>query len=95
MSQAANERIRRQFKPREIRALFVGESPPSGGTFFYRANSKLYFATREAFEAAIPALRKEVDFLDAFKRLGYEVSRATASNPEAADGGTRSRSTRP
>ena len=33
-------------------------------------NSKLYDATREAFEAAIPALRREDDFLAAFQRLG-------------------------
>jgi hypothetical protein len=69
MSRSAAERIRRKFLPNEIRALFVGESP-AGGIFFYRANSKLYSATREAFEAAIPALRKEPDFLGAFKRLG-------------------------
>jgi hypothetical protein len=32
--------------------MFVGESPPSGGTFFYAANSNLY-TTEEAFGAAI------------------------------------------
>jgi hypothetical protein len=31
---------------------------------------RLYEATREAFEAAIPALRRADDFLDVFKRLG-------------------------
>jgi len=41
----------------------------AGGTFFYRANSKLYDATREAFETAVPALRREDDFLAAFQRL--------------------------
>lgn len=70
MSQTADERLRRRFRPREIRVLFVGESPPFGGTFFYRANSKLYYATRVGFEAAIPELRKQADFLEAFKRLG-------------------------
>jgi hypothetical protein len=50
--------------------LFVGESPPAGGAFFYRANSKLYDATREAFETATPALRREDDVLAAFQRLG-------------------------
>ena len=66
----ANERLRRRYRPDDVRVLFIGESPPSGGTFFYRANSKLYAATREAFEAAIPALRREDDFLDVFERLG-------------------------
>jgi hypothetical protein len=53
-----------------VRVVFIAESPPAGGTFFYRANSKLYYATRQAFETAIPALRREDDFLEAFKQLG-------------------------
>jgi hypothetical protein len=49
---------------------FIGESPPAGGTFFYNANSLLYDATREAFVAAIPALAKRPQFLEAFQQLG-------------------------
>jgi hypothetical protein len=67
------ERTRRDYRPNEVRVLFIGESPPAGGTFFHYANSKLYDATREAFEAAIPALRRADDFLEAFKRLGCYV----------------------
>jgi hypothetical protein len=70
MSPSAAERTRRRYRPTDIRVLFVGESPPARGTFFYCANSNLYNATREALEAAIPALREEPDFLDAFERLG-------------------------
>lgn len=65
-----NERLRQRYRPDDVRVLFVGESPPAGGTFFYRANSKLFDATREAFEAALPRLRREEDFLSAFQRLG-------------------------
>lgn len=43
------ELLRRRYLPKETRVLFVGESSPSGGTFFYAANSNLYFATEEAF----------------------------------------------
>lgn len=64
------EHTRRLYRPEHVRVLFIGESPPAGGTFFYDANSKLYRATREAFEAAIPALRREPDFLRAFQQLG-------------------------
>jgi hypothetical protein len=64
------ERQRRKFTPDDIRVLFIGESPPAGAAFFYFANSNLYDATREAFEQAIPALRREPDFLGAFRRLG-------------------------
>jgi hypothetical protein len=48
------ERARRRCRPVDVRVLFIGESPPSGGTFFYFANSALYVATKEPFEAAIP-----------------------------------------
>ena len=61
--------LRKQYLPKEVRVLFVGESPPSGGTFFYAANSNLYFATKEAFIAAIPDLQWR-DFLDQFRRMG-------------------------
>jgi hypothetical protein len=70
MALSTAERTRRLYKPDRIRVLFIGESPPAGGTFFYYANSALYFATREAFETAVPGLRDEDDFLAAFQRLG-------------------------
>ena len=44
--------LRDQFKPARVRTLFVGESPPAGDTHFYRANSNLFRATREAFVQA-------------------------------------------
>jgi hypothetical protein len=50
--------------------LFIGESPPTSGTFFYDANSILYAATREAFLRAVPDLADEQDFLRAFQRMG-------------------------
>lgn len=69
-SQRARERTRRAYAPDDLRVLFIGESPPTGGTFFYDANSALYFATCEAFIAAIPALKRRRDFLGAFQQLG-------------------------
>jgi hypothetical protein len=66
----ANERLRRRYRPVEVRVVFIAESPPAGGTFFYRGNSKLYYATREAFATAVPAFRQNEDFLSAFKQLG-------------------------
>jgi hypothetical protein len=52
-----------------VRILFVGESPPASGRFFYHADSGLYRAIREAFVKAFPALR-ERDFLKSFRSLG-------------------------
>ncbi len=50
--------------------MFIGESPPSGGKFFYDANSILYHATQEAFLSAMPALAARPRFLDVFRDLG-------------------------
>ena len=44
--------LRAQFRPEPVRWLFVGESTPAGGTHFYRANSNLFRAMREAFDRA-------------------------------------------
>lgn len=49
----SNEDIREYWRPKRVRVLFVGESPPAGGTFFYRGNSNLFRYTREAFGRAL------------------------------------------
>lgn len=49
--------------------LFVGESPPAGGTFVYAANSNLYRATKDAFQQGVLDLLTG-DFLDDFAALG-------------------------
>lgn len=45
--------LRARYRPATTRVLFVGESSPAGGTHFYRANSILYRATRDAFAAGL------------------------------------------
>jgi hypothetical protein len=64
------EAVRRQFLPKNVSVLFIGESPPAGGTLFYFANSKLYEATKEAFRAALPDLARGPNFLERFAKLG-------------------------
>jgi hypothetical protein len=49
--------------------LFIGESPPASGRFFYQADSGLYRAIRDTFRAAFPALPGD-DFLHSFQNLG-------------------------
>lgn len=58
------ERLRLTFRPLAITTLFLGESPPHGGTFFYKQASLLYHRMKESFGAAL-------NFLPAFqaKRL--------------------------
>ncbi len=64
-----NERLRRRYRPDRVRILFVGEAPPASGRFFYRADSGLYRAMRDAFAAACPA-RREAPFLETFRARG-------------------------
>jgi hypothetical protein len=45
-----DETLRMRYRPEKIATLMVGESRPAGGTFFYRANSNLFYATRQAFQ---------------------------------------------
>lgn len=65
----ARERLRRLYRPSRVRILFVGESPPASGRFFYRADSGLYRAMRDTFVTAFPFLSK-TRFLDSFRSLG-------------------------
>jgi hypothetical protein len=60
------ESLRRRYRPDQVRILFVGEAPPVSGRFFYRGNSGLYRAIRDAFITAFPSLPKE-GFLEAFR----------------------------
>ena len=43
------EALRERHRPDAVQVLFVGESPPAGGTFFYAANSDLFRYTKKAF----------------------------------------------
>lgn len=73
------ERARRRYRPDDVRVLFIGESPPAGGTFFYFGDSVLHDATREAYQMRWPPLRREEDFLAAFQRLGCFVEDLTTT----------------
>jgi hypothetical protein len=95
---AARERLRRRYRPARVRMLFVGESPPASGRFFYQADSGLYRAVRQSFLSAFPDL-KDADFLDSFRKLdcylvdlcGSPVDRLTSNQRRltCAQGETR------
>lgn len=63
------ERLRKEFRPASVRLLFIGESPPASGRFFYRRNSGLYRAMREAFQS-VDASITDSSFLGAFQEFG-------------------------
>ena len=62
-------RLRRRYRPTFVRVLVVGESPPASGRFFYKGDSGLYRAFREAFQVVDPAI-SDANFLRAFQGAG-------------------------
>ena len=67
-----NEVLRRRFLPSPLQLLFIGESPPASGRFFYRADSGLYRAMRDAFQAADPSITDDA-FLATFQASGCHL----------------------
>jgi len=63
------ERLRRRYRPARVRLLFIGESPPASGRFFYRRDSGLYRAIRDAFRMIDPSVTDDT-FLEIFQRSG-------------------------
>jgi hypothetical protein len=61
------EELRFSFKPEFVKILFIAESRPAGGTFFYCANSNLYYTVKLAFEETFKKSFGKNDFLDFFK----------------------------
>jgi hypothetical protein len=57
------EALRRSYRPRRITTLFVGESVPHGGTFFYNQDSGLFREMRKATGSDVAA---HADFYDTF-----------------------------
>jgi hypothetical protein len=58
------EELRHSFRPDRITALFVGESAPRSGKFFYTQNTGLYRAMKSAFHW-------NGDFLSGFRSNGF------------------------
>ena len=58
------EKVRKSFYPDCIATLFVGESAPESGRFFYSSNSSLFHAMKRAF-----GYRQA--FLEDFKKSGF------------------------
>lgn len=64
------EALRQRYRPGRIDILLVGESRPAGGSFFYLANSNLYYATHEAFQRALGPMPEGTAFLELLRDRG-------------------------
>ena len=62
------EEIRRRFRPDQIRILFVGESPPESGKFFYCGNSQMVQNMKRVLEGELFA--PTGNFFEVFKSSG-------------------------
>ncbi len=60
------EKKRLEYRPERITTLFVGESAPASGDFFYYCRSDLYRCMKVAMESA--GLGGSDDFLEHFNR---------------------------
>jgi hypothetical protein len=63
------EEIRKRFGPEQIATLFVGESAPASGDFFYCGNNAILRHFQRATEKALGP--SELAFLDRFKSYGW------------------------
>lgn len=66
------EDIRNRYLPSVIKVLFIGESPPSGGAFFFLGKSILFNTTKVVFEEFYKKhFLDPFDFLNFFRNSGY------------------------
>lgn len=52
-----NENIRERFRPSKIKVLFIGESAPASGDFFYKEDSLCGY-TQQSFAKIFPEAAK-------------------------------------
>ena len=62
------EAVRARYRPERIKTLFVGESAPCSGAFFYIGDTAMLHNMRRAVELA---LGESGNFLESFKAYGW------------------------
>src|SRR4051812_23457109 len=71
MTEVVNEveAIRARFRPSRITTLFVGESAPVSGDFFYYGNTNMTRYMKQTVDAAFG--ESSTDFLERFRSFGW------------------------
>jgi hypothetical protein len=64
------EELRRSFRPKKIKILFVGESPPANGAFFYVYSPMTKYMAQVFAQVRGEGFRSLADFLKFFKAKG-------------------------
>lgn len=62
------EPLRASYRPAKINVLFVGESAPAGGAFFYKQTGQVHAQFRQALA---PHIGDSPSFVDSFKQAGF------------------------
>lgn len=64
------EKNRKHHRPNIVKILYIAESRPDGGTFFYNYDSKLFSALKTAWENALGKALTTQDFINLFIDTG-------------------------
>ncbi len=86
MSESNLEEVRARFRPEKITTLFVGESAPHSGRFFYKEDSNLYRHMRQAFGGGddfLVRFKSKCFYLDDLALEPINQIRASAARREA------------
>ncbi len=67
------EQLRQQYQPETIKLIFVTEAVQPGNVFFYRKNSNVFRAVKEAFAQVFGGFENDEEFLAFFKENGCYV----------------------
>lgn len=67
------KQLRQQYTPQTVQILFVTEAIQPGKRFFYRKNSNVFRAIKEAFGQVFGEFKSDEDFLIFFKENGCYV----------------------
>ncbi len=67
------KQLRQQYQPETIKMLFITEAVQPGNIFFYRKNSNVFRAVKEAFTQVFGEFESQEVFLAFFKANGFYV----------------------
>jgi len=83
------ESIRQSYRPKSIRFLLVGESPPASGKFFYIRSAMTIYTARAFEKAHSKSFNDTQEFLNYFKKCGCYLDDLSHAPVDDLDGAKR------